>query len=286
MTWEARRNTRYYYSAVKEGGRVIKSYIGTGVAGALAAEIDAAERVDRQRQYQRKRDLREQLEQADQVMAAVDRSITLLTKAMLLIAGYHMHRKGKWHRTRRKSMALLQSSNNTPTTANDTLADFVERSQRGDQTAMSGLRAIVDRTDTWQSVAGLAENTEDFWIVAIAGDNMPFAESLHNELEAMRAKLRGQGPVSQSEKLIIQVITMSWLQLQHANIALAIGQHKNLRSLERRQAQATRRHLAAIKELATLRRLLRPAKKDRTSRQPSAGKPEAPSTTTRIDTGG
>ena len=41
MPWESRPGGRYYYSARRVGGRVIKTYYGRGILGAEAARLDA-----------------------------------------------------------------------------------------------------------------------------------------------------------------------------------------------------------------------------------------------------
>lgn len=44
MAWEQRGNRRYYYRAKKIGGRVVKHYLGAGIAAHNAAAKDKAAR--------------------------------------------------------------------------------------------------------------------------------------------------------------------------------------------------------------------------------------------------
>lgn len=276
MTWETRRNGRYYYSATKQKGRVIKSYIGAGVAGALAAEIDATDRADRQRQQQRMRAFRKQLEAVDQRAAAAEQSFTTLVRAACLVAKQHGTNIGE------SRMEPKQHSSSKPAVSNEQLADLVQRAQRGDQTAKVTLRETLDRTETWQSATDLAQLVEDTWIALTAGNDMSFAECLHNELESKRAQLRGQEPISPLENLAIQHVTTSWLQLQYADLAFALGQNRSLRDkqyLVRRQEQATSRYNSALKTLATVRRPMRPASKVGKSPKRREGSSVAPWTT-------
>jgi hypothetical protein len=99
MAWEQRGHHHYYYRALKVLGRVYKEYVGTGPLAEIAAERDALAREARAdaRESQRR-------EQAD--MRALDvpvetfaDSLETLTRASLLLAGYHRHH-GEWRMRR------------------------------------------------------------------------------------------------------------------------------------------------------------------------------------------
>jgi hypothetical protein len=103
MSWETRGNRRYYYSAEKRDGRVVKHYVGRGeVAGAVAT----IERIDREREQGTRAPSRRDEEQADrldrldrligEVSAVVDR----LVNEALTEAGYHRHHRGAWRKRR------------------------------------------------------------------------------------------------------------------------------------------------------------------------------------------
>jgi hypothetical protein len=87
------------------------------------------------------------------------------------------------------------------------------------------------------------------------------AESLKRRLVALKAELGGDSPPP-LERLLIERITASWLQVNYFDCLLAqaggAGEAR-LRALQRQQDAAGRRHLAGIKQLALVRRLLRPA---------------------------
>jgi len=57
MGWEHRRNGRYYYRFHREGGRVVKQYLGCGAAAEAAAAEDAVRRAKRLAQRQASNDL-------------------------------------------------------------------------------------------------------------------------------------------------------------------------------------------------------------------------------------
>jgi hypothetical protein len=100
MAWERRRNGTYYYRTLKEQGRVIKEYVGTGPVAEVAAERDAVVRAARAEAVT-------QLHQEQAAFQALDRpvadfAITLetLTRAHLVRNGYHRHHGGEWRRRR------------------------------------------------------------------------------------------------------------------------------------------------------------------------------------------
>src|SRR4051794_2815929 len=89
MAWETRKGRRYYYAARKRAGRVVKRYCGGGVAGEVAAELEAeARRLRAERAAALERE-RARLRPADAAMAALDRACALTIEAELVAAGYH-----------------------------------------------------------------------------------------------------------------------------------------------------------------------------------------------------
>ena len=97
MSWERRRQQLYYYRARREGGRVIKEYVGSGPAAVAAAKQDLARRAERAAEQERRQldtILREQI-------AGVGDEADALVSAALLAAGYHRPPQRKPWRKRR-----------------------------------------------------------------------------------------------------------------------------------------------------------------------------------------
>jgi hypothetical protein len=97
--WEKReRGGTYYTRSRKEGGRVIREYIGGGPLGELAAKTDALNRLRREREAMACREERESLEALDRSVEELYEAAEVLTRASLLAAGFHQHNRGEWRK--------------------------------------------------------------------------------------------------------------------------------------------------------------------------------------------
>jgi hypothetical protein len=85
-------------------------------------------------------------------------------------------------------------------------------------------------------------------------------ESLFLKLAALKEELGGESP-SPLERLLIERVTACWLQVNYLDTLVAQAQGfspERVKMLLAQQNAAHRRQLAAIKTLATVRKLLRP----------------------------
>ena len=99
--WERReRGGPYYTRSRKEGGRVVREYVGGSVLGEIAALEDEYERRRREEEAAFWKEERERLEG---LMAPVDElceAAEVLARAALLAAGYRRHNRGEWRKRR------------------------------------------------------------------------------------------------------------------------------------------------------------------------------------------
>ena len=100
MAWENRGNGRYYYKKRRIGGRVVSEYIGSGALAGLIAYQDQEEQKRREAQRELLRLKREREAEQEAMINQVDDYARTVTKAALLLAGYHPH-KGQWRRRRK-----------------------------------------------------------------------------------------------------------------------------------------------------------------------------------------
>jgi hypothetical protein len=99
MGWER----GYYYRVRKVNGRVVREYVGTGRVAELAAQIDASERAERDRQRAAIRAERAALDALAAPFNEFDALAEVLARAALLAAGYHQHKRGEWRKRREQS---------------------------------------------------------------------------------------------------------------------------------------------------------------------------------------
>ncbi len=103
MGWEDReRGTRYYTRTRREGGRIVREYVGTGPIAEFAALQDEAERRHREEEARTWREEREDLERLDGTTEELCELAELLTRAALLAAGYRQHNRGEWRKPRER----------------------------------------------------------------------------------------------------------------------------------------------------------------------------------------
>jgi hypothetical protein len=94
MAWESRVNGgRYYTRSRRVQGKVVREYIGCGVKGEAAAMEDAERRAAREAERTAIRAERERVSALDAELAAVHRTVDLLTRGALLAAGFERYKR-------------------------------------------------------------------------------------------------------------------------------------------------------------------------------------------------
>ena len=139
---------------------------------------------------------------------------------------------------------------------------LVERAEGGDASVMGELRVALDANPwVWERFGDLAKQSQAAWLLLIAGRNLLLLESTQRKAAQLRAELAGPAP-SPLERLLIERVVACWLQTNFADASYAQlkgnspAQHT---AALQRQNSAQQRYLQAVKALATVRKLLRPA---------------------------
>jgi hypothetical protein len=102
MSWETPGGRRYYFTAKKVNGRVVKRYVGAGeLAGAMAG-LEALDRERRQEQRAAVKAERDRLDALDQSVADFSGAVDAAVTKVLTAAGYHRHDRGAWRKRRQK----------------------------------------------------------------------------------------------------------------------------------------------------------------------------------------
>ena len=97
MGWE---RGRYYSRSRKVGGRVVREYVGGGLAGLLAAQEDERRRDERVAQRAALRAEQARLAPAERALDELCALTDALMVGALTAAGYHRHHCGEWRKRR------------------------------------------------------------------------------------------------------------------------------------------------------------------------------------------
>lgn len=138
---------------------------------------------------------------------------------------------------------------------------LIAKAEQGDQTAYRAVRAVFDaHPHLWDQMADYAHLTERAWIEAIAGATaLLFTAALERKVAELRRDLTPE-PSTRLERLVIDRVVLCWLQVYQADgiAAQELARGVTFEALEfhqRRQDRAHRRYLAALKTLATVRKV-------------------------------
>jgi len=138
---------------------------------------------------------------------------------------------------------------------------LLKRAEMGDRSVLPELREALDNNRAiWQTYGDIAKQAEGALIRLAAGDNLLMAESLQRKLGELKQELVGNCP-SPLESLLVARITATWLQSHYYDALVAQSSDASEareKMLLRHQDAAHRRHLTALKTLATVRKLLTP----------------------------
>jgi hypothetical protein len=102
--WEKRKRGvgPYNYCSVRKRSCVRKEYVGAGMLGTIAAQLDEYQRRQRKEEATYWKEQKECLQQDVLFVQELEAAVKILTTAHLIGAGYHKH-KGQWRRQREQS---------------------------------------------------------------------------------------------------------------------------------------------------------------------------------------
>src|ERR1700683_664465 len=144
------------------------------------------------------------------------------------------------------------------------MTKLVQQAEQGDTTVLPALRKLLtEKPQLWVMYGDLAAWAERSWLDLIAGPNLVLRESLERKLQQLREEL-GEPSASPLDDLLVRRAVSCWLEVHYADVHLAQLHHQNanatqLRVVERFLTSSHHRYLSAIRQLAQVRKLLRPA---------------------------
>jgi hypothetical protein len=138
----------------------------------------------------------------------------------------------------------------------------VTRAHRGDPAVLPQLQELLDgRPDLWGWAGDLAAHARESLLGLAAGNSLLVRESIRRKMDELAAGL-AESIDSPVERLLIDRVVLCWVQVHLADLdAVALDQGAAPRAAHARQRQnaAQKRYVQAIKALAVVRRMLRPA---------------------------
>jgi hypothetical protein len=152
---------------------------------------------------------------------------------------------------------------NSETTAGEEVARLFERARNGDATVLPQLRRVLNESpETWQYYGDLAAQARASWVQLAAGQNLLLDECLTRKAADLQKELAGATP-SPLERLLVDRVVVCWLQVSFYDSLVAQTREytpAKARMLQQQHDGAQRRYLTAMKTLATVRKLLTPAR--------------------------
>jgi len=100
MGWVVHGKKRYFYRSRRIAGRAVNEYVGSGLVGEAAASAIAQRRAHRTAEAENCRVELARLDAAAEPLMVLCSGADLLSRAALVLAGYHQHDRGEWRRRR------------------------------------------------------------------------------------------------------------------------------------------------------------------------------------------
>ena len=265
MGWKTRGGRAYYYQSERIGDRVVTNYINVGIAG-LLSRLDSLDREKRRcRRYLDRGEAEESGWHAEQVGLAC-RLLTTAAGSVLERAGYHRHDRGPWRRRRAMSDAatlerIAKTSGREET--QQKLNSLVARADKGDVAAGDELDALIRECPTGlaeKMMIGLARIAENAMIDRCVGKGkLGQAAFMRADIGRVRDSVAGPSP-SAVERLLAERVALCWLDYHYQEITCVRrnGGDETIRQADlssRQRDRAHRRYLAALKALASVRKI-------------------------------
>jgi hypothetical protein len=147
---------------------------------------------------------------------------------------------------------------NPPLPSRDQLIALVDKARVGDDKAMTQVRRVMDDPVGRRMFADLASRIRAGLTASFARDDPVLKELLDREVKRLRTDLLGPEPTA-VERLLAERVAIGWLQVHIAEYQLTDFRLNNAHFWQDQVDRAQRRFLAALRLLAAVRKLPRPA---------------------------
>ncbi len=161
-------------------------------------------------------------------------------------------------------MPPSQAKPSPPKTYPPELQVLLEKASRGDQSVLPEVKKAFDEHPELAAQMGdLVWHAQESLLALVAGSCLTAREAIGRQAAALRQRLAATA-TSELEKLLIDRVVISWIEVYHGDIELAqyllqsSRAEPSAQAAQRRLDRAHARYLSAIKALATTHKLLRP----------------------------
>src|SRR5262249_45869892 len=135
----------------------------------------------------------------------------------------------------------------------------------GDLTALPALRELFDNNPEFAAEVGsLVRHAEQSLLLLAAGKSLTLKEAISRQVAELRERLVATAR-SELERLLVDRVVVSWLEVYYCDTDLAdhlrkgLGPNASAQAAQKRLDRAHARYLAAVKALATVQKLVRPS---------------------------
>lgn len=240
MAW---RHGRYYEQSQRIGRRVVTRYIGGGLVGALAAQLDQAEWDERAEAREARRQL---LDQARPPAAMVEYAagVRTVVAQVLTSLGFHQHKR-QW-RMRRMAEPLDR-------------ALTIYRKPKPTKAELDELRLLVNTHTNVARLGDMARMAEQSFLAGYR--DHPATKAAIGARCSLLAMQLGYAESTELERLLINEVVLCWID--HYRIVTVHAQQTeefkfaDMEAWERILTSKQRRYLRAVEALARVRRLLK-----------------------------
>lgn len=240
--------------SVRRGGRVTSEYVGSGPVAVLAAQLEAAERAEREATAAEWKAECARLDTVDEAVAELFRQVDRIARDILLASGFHQH-KGQWRKRRTMSNQSTDPNRVDPRS----VKEILKCAQEGDESTLPEFRAFLDdRPDSLGDFGDMAYHAERSVIEAFTGKNLLVKEAMARKMTQIAVELAGPDP-SPIERLLARRAALCWFTVNSYETTyarhspdLTLAQED---SQQRRIDRAHKRLLMALRSLALVRRV-------------------------------
>lgn len=157
-------------------------------------------------------------------------------------------------------IAMIETDTTEPraTITEDDFDELVENAATGDEAAVEDLRqALRGNAAIYETLGDLARHVQMALIDLAAPDSVAMRESVRLNLNCIRQDLRNEGCGTALEKLLVEQVVASMLDVSIQRVALAQDHptEAQRKRCEKRLDRAQKRHLAALTALNEVRRV-------------------------------